>query len=227
MRLIKSAGVAATVGLLYPRMLPIHTFEEDVGFRGENGRIKLPPLMRISYARMEPNGAYLIGASFLHTSEIEADDRRIETENGEIAILWLGSSVSPQILQDLYAVENLDELDTRMASLPALPTRLSTQLRNVLSYYALQRGGKKLPVLIARQNIDGTEVEFSNMLVEDANKSVFFFSSFSIVPLTRRRHSEQLSYIDYLCSIHSQIQADLLGESKKGDFDAASTFTNW
>lgn len=35
-------------------------------------------------------------------------------ENGEIAILWLGSAVSPQILQDLYAVENLDELDTRM-----------------------------------------------------------------------------------------------------------------
>lgn len=63
MRLIKSAGVAATVGLLYPRMLPVHTFAEDIGFRAENGRIKLPPLMRISYARMEPHGAYLIGAS--------------------------------------------------------------------------------------------------------------------------------------------------------------------
>ena len=68
MRLIKSAGVAATVGLLYPRMLPIHSFAEDVGFRGENGRIKLPPLMRISYARMEPHGAYLIGA-FLSPSK--------------------------------------------------------------------------------------------------------------------------------------------------------------
>lgn len=32
-----------------------------------------------------------------------------------------------------------------------------------------QRGDRRLPVLIARQNIDGTEIEFSNMLVEDSN----------------------------------------------------------
>ena len=37
-------------------------------------------------------------------------------ENGEKAILWLGQAVSPAILQDLYSVENLDELDTRMVN---------------------------------------------------------------------------------------------------------------
>lgn len=61
MRLIKSFGVAATVGLLYPRMLPIHMFSDDIGFPDERGRLKLPPLIRTSYARMEPHGAYLIG----------------------------------------------------------------------------------------------------------------------------------------------------------------------
>ena len=34
--------------------------------------------------------------------------------NGEIAFLWLGAAVSPQILNDLYGVENLDEIDTRI-----------------------------------------------------------------------------------------------------------------
>lgn len=97
MRLIKSAGVATTVGLLYPRMLPIHNFDDQVGFKGENGRILLPPLMRTSYARMEPHGAYLI-------------------ENGEIAILWLGAAVSERILQELYGVDSLAELDVRMVS---------------------------------------------------------------------------------------------------------------
>lgn len=63
MRLIKSAGVAATVGLLYPRMLPIHTLAPDAGFGGQNGKLVMPPLMRTSYARMEPHGAYLIGPS--------------------------------------------------------------------------------------------------------------------------------------------------------------------
>lgn len=37
--------------------------------------------------------------------------------NGEIAFLWLGAAVSPQILNDLYGVENLDEIDTRIVRL--------------------------------------------------------------------------------------------------------------
>jgi len=188
MRLLKSAGVAATVGLLYPRMLPVHNLPDDVGFPDERGRIRLPPLLRTSYARMEPHGAYLI-------------------ENGELAILWLGAAVSPQILQDLYGVDELDQLDTRMASLPVLPTRLSAQLRNILAMFESQRGGRTLPVLIARQNVDGTEIEFSNMLVEDTN-------------------NEQFSYVDSLCSVHAAIQSELLGESKKSDFDISS-FTTW
>lgn len=64
MRLIKSAGVAATVNLLYPRMVPLHTLPDDVGFPDEQGRLRLPQLIRDSYVRMEPNGAYLIGLSF-------------------------------------------------------------------------------------------------------------------------------------------------------------------
>jgi protein transport protein SEC24 len=95
MRQLKSGGVSATVRMLYPRMLAVHLFADEVGFPDERGQLVLPPLMRTSYSRMEPHGAYLV-------------------ENGERAILWLGQGVSPQILQDLYGVENLDELDTRM-----------------------------------------------------------------------------------------------------------------
>ncbi|KAL8280889.1 hypothetical protein RQP46_006568 [Phenoliferia psychrophenolica] len=188
MRLLKSAGVAATVGLLYPRMFPVHTLADDVGFPDEAGRLVLPNLIRTSYVRMEPHGAYLI-------------------ENGELAILWFGAGVSPQILQDLYAVENAEELDIRMGALPVLPTRLSTQLRNILAYFEIQRGGRSLPVLIARQNVDGTEIEFSNMLVEDAN-------------------NEGLSYPDYLCAVHAAIQSRQEGE-KGGDGGNTSMYTQF
>lgn len=189
MRLIKSAGVAATVNLLYPRMVPLHTLPDDVGFPDEQGRLRLPQLIRDSYVRMEPNGAYLI-------------------ENGEISIIWLGASVSPQVLLDLYAVENLQDLDVRMGSLPLLPTRLSTQVRNVLTYFETQRGGRSLPVLIARQNMDGTEIEFSNMLVEDQN-------------------NEALSYPDYLCAVHAKIQAYLTDQrdsTSATDYSSYSSF---
>lgn len=252
MRQLKSAGVPATVRMLYPRMLAVHQFADEVGFPDERGQLILPPLMRTSYSRMEPHGAYLV-------------------ENGEKAFLWLGASVSPQVLQDLYGVENLDELDTRMVSfpfyprthtlslatrdadlarapaptprqsvLPNLPTRLSAQLRNIITYFESRYGIGCLPVLIARQNIDGTEFEFSNMLVEDSN-------------------NEQLSYIDFLCLTHQvsppllplspapvsrapltsicddpdpdsteqQIQATLVGESKKQDATDSSSWTTW
>lgn len=173
MRQLKATGTPATVRMLYPRMMAVHLFPEDVGFPDERGQLVLPPLMRTSYSRMEPHGAYLV-------------------ENGERAILWLGQAVSPQILHDLYGVENLDELDTRLvrtrlsstlttfskrltlfaaaqSALPNLPTRLSAQLRNIITYFESRSGVGCIPVLIARQNIDGTEFEFSNMLVEDSN----------------------------------------------------------
>lgn len=187
MRHVKSSGVGATVRMLYPRMLAVHLFPDEVGFPDENGRLVMPQAIRCSYARMEPHGAYLV-------------------ENGEKAILWLGQAVSPAILQDLYSVENLDELDTRMTSLPDLPTRLSAQMRNILSYFE-ERTGRQLPVLIARQNIDGTEIEFSNMLIEDSN-------------------NEQFSYVDYLCYVHQSIQSSLMGENKKSEFDSSS-WTSW
>jgi protein transport protein SEC24 len=37
--------------------------------------------------------------------------------------------------------------------------------------------GHDLPVIIARQNVDGTEVEFANMLVEDANNDALSYAN--------------------------------------------------
>lgn len=100
MRQLKSSGVSATLRHLYPRMLAVHTLPDEVGFPDERGQLVLPRLMRTSYSRMEPHGAYLV-------------------ENGERAILWLGQAVSPQLLRDLYDVDSLDELDPRKV-LPVL-----------------------------------------------------------------------------------------------------------
>lgn len=47
--------------------------------------------------------------------------------NGEIAMIWFGSAVSPQIIDDLYGVESAVELDIRMVrgrGLPAFESRL-------------------------------------------------------------------------------------------------------
>lgn len=60
MRLLKGAGVSNIVTLIYPRMLAIHTLPEDAILAPDSTYIP-PAMMRPSYTRMEPQGAYLIG----------------------------------------------------------------------------------------------------------------------------------------------------------------------
>lgn len=65
-RKILSHGLTATLNLLYPRVLAIHDLAPDIGFVGSNGRLKLPQMMRASYAYMVAEGAYLLCKSSSH-----------------------------------------------------------------------------------------------------------------------------------------------------------------
>ena len=186
-RLLLSQGVGAIMSLLYPRMIALHMLSPTDGVpiqpaEGltpekqaiDNTLIRFPQMprpMRPSFMRMEPHGAYLL-------------------DNGEWCLLWLGAQVSPRLLEDLYGVTSLDELDPRMTSLPVLPTPLSQQVRNIVQGLAEQHGKISLQVVIARQNRDGMEVEFANNLVEDQN-------------------NDAMSYVDYLCHVHRVISSDM------------------
>lgn len=155
--------------------MAIHDLAEKYGFPGTNGRLRLPRFMRASYQYMVADGAYLL-------------------DNGDVAMLWFGNAVNPQIVDDLYGVENVDELDTRMTRLPKLPTLLSTQVRNILTH--LERmAGHSLPVLIVRQDRDGLEIEFANQLMEDSN-------------------NDALGYADFLMTAHKSITNELSGKSE-------------
>jgi len=98
--------------------------------------------------------------------------------------------VSPQVLLDLFGVGSIHEIDSKSPTLPSLQSRLSVQVQNILAQRAMERHGLELKILIARQNMDGTEIELSDMLVEDQNCGA-------------------MSYIDYLCSVHKQINLAL------------------
>uniref|UniRef100_V5EUQ8 Transport protein SEC24 n=2 Tax=Kalmanozyma brasiliensis (strain GHG001) TaxID=1365824 RepID=V5EUQ8_KALBG len=181
MRFFRAQGVSAIMSMLYPRMIALHTMsdadgspiqiQQPDGTTVDGTRIKTPALMRPSYLRMEGHGAYLL-------------------ENGEMCILWLGANVNPRLLEDLYGVNSLEEIDARMTRLPKLPTKLSKQVRAMIQSFAVQRNKPELPVLIARQNRDGTEVELANSLVEDQN-------------------NDAMSYVDYLCHVHRIISSDM------------------
>ncbi|KAB5592352.1 Protein transport protein sec24 [Ceratobasidium theobromae] len=183
---LTSMNTSATMRHLYPRMTAIHDLSPTVGFPSpQTGRLVLPSPMPSSYTRMEPHGVYMIVA-----------DGSWAIENGDDMYIWIGDGVSPQILIDLFNVENWDEIGPRTYSLPELQTHLSVQVRNLITHGNLLRG-RVLPLHVVRQNMDGAELEFSNLLVEDTN-------------------NDAMSYVDYLCYEHKQINQALVNGTNIG-----------
>lgn len=103
-------GVSALLSFLYPKMIAIHDLADYIGVPDpQDAWIPMPTAMRPSYLCMEAHGGYLIGLFRLTVCFSIRPDRGC-IDNGDVMILWLGAAVSPQILQDLFGVENLDEL---------------------------------------------------------------------------------------------------------------------
>ncbi|KAL5508758.1 hypothetical protein ACEPAG_4737 [Sanghuangporus baumii] len=174
-------SVRTTLYHLYPRFLALHDLTDDIalppGYADGSiasgsrpiptNRLQLPSLMRDTFMAMRADGIYLI-------------------DNEEVMVLWIGSDVSSEVLVDLFGVTAPHEVDPALTGLPVLPTRLSSQVRNIIAHRIAERSGVLLRLMIARQSLDGAELEFSDMLVEDTNCGA-------------------MSYIDHLCVVHKQI----------------------
>ncbi|EJD51294.1 sec24-related protein [Auricularia subglabra TFB-10046 SS5] len=185
--LVFSRSVRSLLQHLYPRLLPLHALVPEVGTVGPHGRVVLPRALRIGHQWMQSDGLYLI-------------------ENGVYAVLWIGYAVDRQLLQDVFGRTDVRGVPaSELRVLPVLNTQASQQIRAVVEC-VLEENGSQL--LLARQNEDGTEMAFGDMLLEDCN-------------------NDAMSYVDYLCFVHKHINAALTGETSIGETMGFRASTPW
>ncbi|KAK9718103.1 COPII coat Sec23p-Sfb3p heterodimer component [Basidiobolus ranarum] len=150
---------------------------------------RLFPVHSLTGAHEDENGV------FLTPPMIRDSYTRLETNGAyflcstETLMFWIGSQISSEFLQNVFGVSSLQEIDPSICTLPALDNPVSERLRALLHH--LQKDSVRYPMLqLVRQSIDRSESKFASLLVEDKN-------------------NDNMSYVDYLCFIHRQIQNEL------------------
>ncbi|KAF3931865.1 hypothetical protein ABW19_dt0206606 [Dactylella cylindrospora] len=148
-------------------------------------------------------------------NQIRASFSRIEeggayiVDNGQTCLLWLHTHVSPNLIEDLFGEgkTTLQALDPFAPEIiPVLDTHLNAQTRNLVRWLEERRAGRSITITLARQGLDGSEFEFAGLLVED-------------------RNNEAQSYVDWLVSVHRNVQLEITGQRKKDDGDDLSGLT--
>jgi protein transport protein SEC24 len=108
-------GCQDTMHHVYPRVLALHDLDDRIALPDpeHGGRIMYPTHMRASYAWMEGHGIYLIGL-FASPDTSPAYLHVLVIDNEEMAVFWVGLSVNPSQIRDLFGVEDVGELDPRL-----------------------------------------------------------------------------------------------------------------
>ncbi|EDO41706.1 predicted protein [Nematostella vectensis] len=160
MRRVISMDQNASVPYFYPRLFPVH--DVDVEATG------LPEQIRCSIERMSDNGIYVL-------------------ENGISMLLWVGLQVDPGMLQQIFGVSTIGQVDIEMTSLPVLDNPLSARIQDIISSIRAERPNY-LKLTVVRQR-DKLEPWFKHFLVEDKGMS-----------------ASCPSYVDFLCLMHKEIR---------------------
>ncbi|KAJ2909357.1 COPII coat Sec23p-Sfb3p heterodimer component, partial [Coemansia aciculifera] len=123
MCLLRQLSVRKTMDYFYPTIAPLHMLAENEGVVDEaTGAVVLPTFVRASYSLLDPAGIYLLAS------------------NGSL-MLWFGRQVSPALLQAVVGVSALEQIDSKMHSIPEVATELNQKLRAIADGLVPSRAG--------------------------------------------------------------------------------------
>jgi protein transport protein SEC24 len=159
--LVQNMDVEDSKVFVYPRMFSIHDMSDDSGLPIENNEllndpsiqfagpdhIKLPNIMNLSHDRLDPNGIILL-------------------DNGHDLFMWIGRSVDPVLLANIFGVSTLDNVNLMQLDIQAESCDFAYRLQTVINALRSKRY-RYMPLAILREGDGYADAFFSRYLVED------------------------------------------------------------
>ena len=140
---------------VYPRLYSLHDMPDNAGIPDpETGHIVLPPARNLSSERFVSYGLYLI-------------------DDGQTQFLWIGRDAVPQLIADVFGVEDKTQLQVGKTRLPELESDFNERVRAVVQksrdHQALGVGSITVPHLyIVREDGEPSlKLWAQTLLVED------------------------------------------------------------
>ncbi|KAI9493869.1 hypothetical protein BDB00DRAFT_821063 [Zychaea mexicana] len=176
MKSLNCMSVCELVWTLYPRMFAVHQLTGEDGVANLKGEVKLPPMIRASYERLDSKGAYLL-------------------DTGYDLYFWVGSRIPAEFLEQVFGVSRLDQIDINMTTLPILDNSLSERIHDISRQLQSERA-RCLQLRIVRQEMDAVEFAFSTWMTEDRNAEVQTYVDYMCV-LHRKIQDEMKKNSNY------------------------------
>ncbi|XP_020211286.1 protein transport protein Sec24-like At4g32640 [Cajanus cajan] len=157
---VSSISAPLAIPLVYPRMVAIHDLDSK-----EDEESVIPAFLPLSSEHISDDGVYLL-------------------ENGHDCLIYVGDSVSPDIVRKLFGVATIDEVPTLFV-LQQHDNPLSKKLNEVVNEIRRQRCSY-LRLKLCRKG-DPSGMLFFSYMIEDKSAGGF-------------------SYVEFLIHVHRQIQ---------------------
>jgi len=189
--IINSMPCYVSVPFVVPRMYDLLDIPADCCVLQKNGRVTLPKPQTLSIEAIEEDGLYLL-------------------DNARFFYLWIGEAFPNEKCKEVFGIERNFEENKRYQYIiqksdqpDALCSRIHTlinTLRKEKSYF------QNLQIIARRSQPDGSESldekNFFEHLIEDGSKQKKRGNG-------RQCFAVNMSYIDFLCWVHKNIQRKL------------------
>ncbi|PNY29771.1 Protein transport protein SEC24, partial [Tolypocladium capitatum] len=153
--LLSTLPVPLLMRYIYPRLYSLHDMPDNAGMPDEEtGQIVLPPPLNLSSERFVPYGLYLI-------------------DDGQAQFLWVGRDAVPQLIADVFGVEDRTQVHVGKGRVPELESDFNERVRAIIQksrdHRALGVGSITVPHLyVVREDGEPSlKLWAQTLLVED------------------------------------------------------------